>query len=517
MTVYSRDYWWSDKWDQLASGRDYDFSKPFFTQFAELMKHAPLPNLAITNCVNSEYGNHSMDCKNCYLFHASVGCENVAYATGAVHAKDSFDVYKVLQATQCYEVILSGSINKVFFSFNSDENLSSAFLFGCRNMQESLACVNMRNRSHCIFNQPYTKEEYVAERAKYDLGSYRQLEELKGKFAKFVAAYPRRYATVLKSVNVVGDHVINAKNCTNVFDVFGGLENCKYICHASGFKDSYDGYGMGYASELLYEGVDVGAQATRCMFNVFTHGCQEARYTYACHGSSNLFGCVGLRSKQYCILNKQYAKEEYEKLVPKIVEHMKVMPYIDAMGRSYAFGEFFPIELSPFAYNETIAQEYAPLTRERAVAQSYRWKEPEVKHYVITMPAEKLPDHIKDASDSILNEIIGCAHAGSCNQQCATAFKVIPSELQFCRHFNIALPRLCPNCRHYERLAKRNPFKLWKRTCQCVGATSANGVYKNLTAHSHGSKSCSVEFQTPHAPNRPEIVYCESCYNSEVV
>jgi hypothetical protein len=39
--------------------------------------------------------------------------------------------------------------------------------------------------------------------------------------------------------------------------------------------------------------------------------------------SSNLFGCIGLRGKEYCILNKQYTKEEYEALVPKIIEKMK--------------------------------------------------------------------------------------------------------------------------------------------------------------------------------------------------
>ena len=30
INVYEHDYWWSDKWDSLASGKEYDFSKPFF-------------------------------------------------------------------------------------------------------------------------------------------------------------------------------------------------------------------------------------------------------------------------------------------------------------------------------------------------------------------------------------------------------------------------------------------------------------------------------------------------------
>ena len=33
-TVYDYKYWWSDAWNPFDYGRDYDFSKPFFQQFA---------------------------------------------------------------------------------------------------------------------------------------------------------------------------------------------------------------------------------------------------------------------------------------------------------------------------------------------------------------------------------------------------------------------------------------------------------------------------------------------------
>jgi hypothetical protein len=72
---------------------------------------------------------------------------------------------------------------------------------------------------------------------------------------------------------------------------------------------------------------------------------------------SNCFGCISLRNKSYCILNKQYSKEEYEKLVPQIIEKMQ------ADGER---GEFFDPSLSSFGYNETVAQEYFPLTRDEA-------------------------------------------------------------------------------------------------------------------------------------------------------
>jgi hypothetical protein len=175
---------------------------------------------------------------------------------------------------------------------------------------------------------------------------------------------------------------------------------------------------------------------------------------------------------------------------------MNETPYVDQKGRIYTYGEFFPSELSPFAYNETIAQEYFPITKEEALHNGYRWKDADIKNYKPTVSFQNLPDHIQDVPDSIVNEVIRCAHS-NCTHQCTTAFKIIPSELQFYHTMNLPLPRLCPNCRHYERLAQRNPLKLWHRKCMKEG--------------------CNNEFETSYAPERPEIIYCEQCYQQEVV
>jgi len=216
-------------------------------------------------------------------------------------------------------------------------------------------------------------------------------------------------------------------------------------------------------------------------------------------------------------LNKQYTKEEYEKLVPKIIQHMNEMPYTDKKGRVYKYGEFFPPELSSFCYNETIAQEYFPLTKEKALKQGYSWKDPEPRNYPIDIKFKDLPDHIKDVKDDIIGKVIECAHQGKCNEQCTEAFRIIPQELQFYKKMNLPLPRLCPNCRHYQRLKQRNPLKLWKRKCMCAGEKSENGIYKNTISHSHGNSPCSNTFETSYAPDRPEIVYCDQCYLQEVI
>ena len=245
-------------------------------------------------------------------------------------------------------------------------------------------------------------------------------------------------------------------------------------------------------------------------------GSRDLNYCFWCFSSSNLFGCIGLRHKSYCILNKQYTKEEYERLVPKIIEHMNKIPYISRKSQIqnskfqinsksqiqnskpkeiiYRYGEFFPPELSPFSYNETVAQEYFPLTKEEAIKQGYSWYDKPKSEYKPTIKAKDLPDHIKDVKDSITKEIIECSNYKKGKCKGSGVFRILPQELEFYRKMNLPLPRLCPDCRHYERIKQRNPLKLYKRKCA----------------------KCGKEILTTYSPDRPEIVYCEKCYLEEV-
>jgi len=47
-------------------------------------------------------------------------------------------------------------------------------------------------------------------------------------------------------------------------------------------------------------------------------------------------------------------------MVAKIKDHMDKMPFTDAKGNVYRYGEFLPPEMSPFAYNTTLAQNFSP-------------------------------------------------------------------------------------------------------------------------------------------------------------
>src|SRR3989338_4761359 len=153
--------------------------------------------------------------------------------------------------------------------------------------------------------------------------------------------------------------------------------------------------------------------------------------------------------------------------------------------------------------NETLAQQYYSLTKEKASAQGYAWKEEEPPRHTITIRAQDLPDHIRDADDTILKENIGCA-------SCGKAYRLIPQELAFYRKMNVPLPRQCFYCRLQEKMQDQpHPIRLGKRACQCTGTESENGVYHNTASHHHGTSSCPNEFETSYAPERPEIEYCE--------
>jgi hypothetical protein len=187
-----------------------------------------------------------------------------------------------------------------------------------------------------------------------------------------------------------------------------------------------------------------------------------------------------MRSVSNCILNMQYSEQEYETLVPVIVE---------AMRREGTWGEFFPTAMSPFAYNDTVAMEYFPLTQEDVHAKGWRWRTivEEPSDVVRIIDACDVPDSIDDIPDDIVNWAIRSAAS-------RRPYRIIRQELDFYRRMRIPIPRLHPDERYRVRMELRNPRKLWNRECM----------------------TCGKRVKTSFAPERPEKVFCEECYLKEV-
>jgi hypothetical protein len=311
--------------------------------------------------------------------------------------------------------------------------------------------------------------------------------------------------------DVLGEDIKDSKNVKYSYIVQRG-ENLKYVQDVpfGGASNSYDYTCWGINASQIYECMVVGEQVYQLKFCFECWpSCQELEYCINMRRSKNCFGCVGMKDKQYCIFNKQYKKEDYFNLVEKIKLQMNEMPYTDKMGNIYKYGEFFPVELSPFAYNETLVHDQFPSSRENAEKDGFVWREQNRKLYETTISAESLPQSIKGVSEEITNEVIACIN-------CAKAFQVNISEFQFLKNLNLPLPRLCIDCRFSRRQKFMVPPYLKKSSCMCAGDTSTDLVYKNTQKHNlHGDNLCPNMFETAYNIEK-EIIYCEKCYQQEV-
>lgn len=520
LTVYCSPCWWRDDWDALDYGVTYDPQKPFLLQVRELYQRVPQMALhgLYTTIVNSDYTHMVSYLKDCYMVTYSDFCENITYGSIVEHSKDSGDNLMLHNGELCYETVNCVKCYHVMFSLDCENCSNVYFSRNCSNCTDCFGCVNLHNKQYCIFNEQFSKEEY--ERRMQDIypSSFSRIEAAKARAYEHWQKFPQKYFHGRHTVDCRGDYLRSCKNVTESFDIVNA-ENCRYCTTAQGpFTDSYDFNHYGINASLLYETLQAGDKVSNIRFSWWViSNSQDVEYSMYQVGSSKTFGCVGLKKKSFCILNKQYAKDEYESLRSSIIEQMNQTPFTDAKGNSYSYGEFFPAELSPFGYNESTAQEFFPLSEEAALSSHYVWRAMADKNYATTKKAAELPDASREMPDTIINETIECMHGGTCNEQCTKAYRIVPAELVFYRTNNLPLPRLCPNCRHAQRTRFRNPLQLWQRECQCKGAASDNGAYANTVEHFHKSDPCPNHFVTAYAPDKPDLIYCESCYVAEIV
>jgi hypothetical protein len=346
-----------------------------------------------------------------------------------------------------------------------------------------------------IFNKQYTKEEYEKKKKEMKLNTHEGIDACMTQVRAVFRDGIYKYADVKNNENTIGDHVYNAKNAYYCFDS-KDLEDCRYCAKLSlSVKNAMDYNSWGDKAELVY-------QCTACGDNIYnmkwcttcTSNLHDCEYADLCTRSNNLFGCVGLKNKQYCILNKQYTKEEYESLYKKLVEYM---------SETGEYGEFFPASICPFGYNESMAMEAFPLTKDEALSQGFRWQdELPFTRGKETVSFNDIPQSSQDIdSAKLTDQILACT-------QCTRNYKLIKQELEFYMANGIPVPRACPNCRHASRMALRNPMQLWNRQCMC--SRPRHGSHGDTT-------SCPNTFETTYAPDRSEQVYCAECYQQEVL
>lgn len=481
-TVYEKAEWL--KVDNDRFSREYDFGRPFFAQFGELFAQTIKESISQTGeMVNSDYMHFGGWHKNCYLIFDAGKCEDCMYGTFIGYCKSCMDVLDMQRNELCYDCVDLNDCYDMLHATFCRNCSSSAYLFDCIGCKNCIGCVNLRNKQYYAFNEPVGKERFEALWKKAFDGSWATQQAMEKKWRAFALTQPRRPVHNVNSPRSTGDYLTNCDHAVQCYKCLEARDckHCQYVVWR--VNDCHDVSCFGESMEFCYElsasgGVYGKITENGCCFNAYMYyGGNSVFYSINVHENcKNIFGCCDVRAKRYCILNKQYTQGDYEALVPRIVEHMRA---------SGEWGEFFPMTLSPFCYNETLALNYYPLTREEAAARGLRWKEADPKQY---LPATCVPeDDIRNVSDAMVKELLAC-------ERCRKNYRVIARELAFYRDKGLPVPRLCTDCRYLERVARRNPQKLWTRTCG----------------------ECGAEIQTTYAPDRPEIVYCESCHLASV-
>lgn len=472
--VLSQEEWWSDRWDALSYGREFDFNRPFFEQFHDLRLEVPRIALFNADQENSEWCQQAFHCKNSYLCFAMNTAEDSQYCSHSFRIKDTVDCDYVHDTELCYDCLDSGRLYGCIGAEYCQNSNSLLFCYDCIGCSDCAFSTGLRNKKYYFMNERLAPAEYKQRAAALQLHTRTGYQSARDRYRRIAAAAHHRADRNINIENASGNYLENMRSCHHCFDSFDS-EDCAYSSWFFHSHHLFDCYGVG-KGEWCYE--DVGLELpVNVFFSAFLSSSSDCWYSDLCASSQELFGCVSLHHSRFCILNKEYPESDYRRLRARVVEHMQ---------QTGEWGRFFPINLSPFAYNETIAADFFPLSQAAAKKRGFSWREAEQQEQQAEPQAE-LADDINHADDGVSQQILSCS-------RCRRGFKVTPAEIAFYRREQLPLPLQCMNCRYFERVQRRLPRRIWQRPCAVCG------------------KSVS----TSYSPDRPERVSCPDCYRAAV-
>ncbi|MFN8390323.1 MAG: hypothetical protein U0136_08545 [Bdellovibrionota bacterium] len=458
--VYDNSYWWSDAWSAYDYGRELDLNRPFLDQYAELARAVPRFALINLNNENCDFCNACFFSKNCYLVFGCVRNEDCLYGHIIWDSKSCVDSVYLYRCEWCSNSRDLVDCYDVHYSSECMSCQESAFLHDCQGCSNCFGCFNLRKKQYCFFNEQLSRDEYLRRTdALYPL-TVERIERIQQSFETMLeeqAIFPESFSRVAEDCS--GDHIYECASAHNSFDVkrCERIWNC-FTAHA--LDNCADISFTGNTARFAYNSLTM-VEAERVICSHVIQSSYDIAYSEFCRGSHDLIGCNGLRNAEYCILNRQYSKDDYTALRDQI---------IDGMKQRGEWGEFFPAHLSPFAYNESIAGDYAPLSQAEAAHRGLRWREP-----------RPIARSNEATNASPQQQFLSCAATGR-------QFKLIPAEIHFAERMRLPLPRLCPDERR-RRLLARRPFR-------CL-------TYRQCAL-------CKTPLETDQPANRS--VLCETCY-----
>ena len=477
--VYTVDEWWSDKWDALSFGRTYDFNLPFFVQFADLWKVVPrvaVYNEGTENCI---YSINVGSAKNVYYSYRIFRSENVYYSqVCSAYNEELCDCLRCDKCRGLYGCINCQNCADSVLLYHSEGSRDCFFCMDCRGCAECLFCSNLRHKTYCINNRQLSKEEFLREQSRYLDGCWSTWQANLQKFKQLLQSAMWSATEENKTEDCIGDSLTECSNCYECYSCVR-TKDSRYCWDLNASETSHDYFDVttGGIGELMFNSCGCGGGL------YFLRMCRTCRlssnltYCMDCISCDDCFGCIGLRHKQYCILNRQYRRNEYEELTSRIIAQMTA---------AKEWGSFFPQNIAAFCYNDSLAAQYLPLSRKQALACGFLWNDTAVEA-AVQGGSSSIPDSIHAVNDEILGKTIHC-------EATKKAFRITRAELEFYRKRNIPLPRHCPD---FRMLSQRQMLRRrWLETSYC--------------------RKCASSISTTVLPQYLSSVFCRECYSKQL-
>lgn len=450
--VVDNEFWWSKDFDAIEFAREFDTKRAFFEQLFELWQAVPRPATVAVDFQNSEAIHHAKTVKDSFYLFDAHRVRDCIYCVNIYDSDHCVDCYNVSNSSYCYECLDCHNSKNLSWSEHCGGCENSRFLANCKDCKDCLFCTNLTRKSYCIFNKQYSKDDYLSELEKYNFVLRQDLEVAKNIFSSFLQEHcvPHIYADNPQSVS--GNYL---KNCTQTqysYECFqsANLYACNSIIQGSRCIDGY-----GFASKISDSAqfVSSGANAKRILNSIECwNDVSDLTYSSYCHKSSNLFACVGLKDKEYCIFNQQYSKKEYHKRVTQIISYLK---------KKNIWGQYFPSIFSGFNYQDSLANEFMHLSAVQVTMMGY-----------VNSPLvdEDMSRILKNRYISIPSSLVELSKLKTEEQSFLCEFGAVPfkfekKEIEMYQLLNVPPPARAFQQRHLERVQRLSPKRIFNLPC----------------------------------------------------
>lgn len=438
--------WFEQDWSKEAI--DLDTSKPFFDQMRELVFKVPVPALRSYNPPINSVGASFISVEDSFMVFAGVkDTKRSGYGWLLNDIENCQDLFSAYSSRYSFSINHCERLHNCRVALQSFDCLNSSFLFDCRNCEDCFGGFNLRNRKFVFWGEQLTEEEYRKRVAEIDLTSHKTFSEQKDRYINYLAKeaiWPENFN--VQTEDCTGDYIVKSVRChdghtlkdaKDLYQCQLSHSNCEQSAYTSGFANSSDMY--------MCAGI---TNSSDCKFCSSSSACQNSEYLFSCRDCESCFGCVGLRNKKFCILNKQYTEEEYWKKVDEIKTSM------------VEYGTMLPADFSPagFEFASDIFFDYPKKELEALKAPHFDPNVGSVQDTAGMMDPESLPDRLEDCEEFVGKPLL--------DKELNRAFAVRKDDYAFYKKLGLPFPR-----RHYiDRLKKlarlASTFEMTDATCQ---------------------------------------------------